>query len=376
MVVGTYNHLLVGLQFSPKEGEEKEWSFSPRFTDQGHDGCIKTVANGGKFLASGSSDETIRLYDLNKHIELGSLVQQSGSVTEIAFSGTTHMLSASEDGTICVWSCKSWECIKILKGHRDAVTSISIHPTGRLALSISKDKTIRTWNLLTGRSAYTTNIKQVGEIVVWSPSGDCYVVTTGSKANVYKISDASETCTIDCQKTILAAAFLSQNILVLAGESEEVVVFDIENEVMIQKFKAHDVRVKALQAIDDPCDEKSILFFTVASDGSLKSWKFDKENFSESPELLAEFCVPGRPTCLTVKPPSKISESKKGSEKSKRIEEANETKEDSSHDMDTLDSTMEEGAPANPAEDGGASLEQASPKTQEPKKKKRKKKKT
>ena len=45
-------------------------------------------------------------------------VSDLGSVTEIAFSGTTHMLSASEDGTICVWSCKSWECIKILKGHR------------------------------------------------------------------------------------------------------------------------------------------------------------------------------------------------------------------------------------------------------------------
>eukprot|EP00112_Aurelia_sp_Birch-Aquarium-sp1_P019717 Seg494.3_Seg494.5 transcript_id=Seg494.3_Seg494.5/GoldUCD/mRNA.D3Y31 product="p21-activated protein kinase-interacting protein 1-like" protein_id=Seg494.3_Seg494.5/GoldUCD/D3Y31 len=300
VAVGTYNHVLIGIGLSHAKDREKEWQFVPTFTDQGHDGCIKTVATGGKFLASGSTDETIRLYDLKKHVELGSLVQQGGSITEIAFSGQTHMLSASADGTIAIWECKSWECVKTLKGHRDAVNSISIHPTGRLALSVSKDKTVRTWNLLTGRSAYTTNIKQVGELVIWSPSGDSYVVSSGCKATVYKISDASETCVIDCQKPILTMNFLSENILLLGGELDEVIVYDIKKEKQLQAFKAHDIRVKSLKSIKNPVDEKRTLLLTVASDGGLRVWDFDNDSLEEKPKMLTEIHVPGRPICMTV----------------------------------------------------------------------------
>lgn len=42
---------------------------------------------------------------------------------------------------------------------RGPVYNFAIHPTGKMALSISKDKTMKTWNLMTGRCAYTTNIK-------------------------------------------------------------------------------------------------------------------------------------------------------------------------------------------------------------------------
>ena len=40
------------------------------------------------------------------------------------------------------------------------MNAVTIHPSGKLALSVSKDKTLRTWNLLKGRAAYTTNIKK------------------------------------------------------------------------------------------------------------------------------------------------------------------------------------------------------------------------
>jgi len=43
---------------------------------------------------------------------------------------------------------------------RSAVYSFAIHPSGKLALSSSKDKTLRTWNLITGRCAYVSNIKE------------------------------------------------------------------------------------------------------------------------------------------------------------------------------------------------------------------------
>lgn len=37
---------------------------------------------------------------------------------------------------------------------------VSVHPTGKLALTVGKDRSLRTWNLITGRSAFITNLHQ------------------------------------------------------------------------------------------------------------------------------------------------------------------------------------------------------------------------
>ena len=39
-----------------------------------------------------------------------------------------------------------------------AVTLMSIHPNGKLALTVGTDATLRTWNLVKGRQAYATNL--------------------------------------------------------------------------------------------------------------------------------------------------------------------------------------------------------------------------
>jgi protein MAK11 len=49
------------------------------FTDHSHAGCVKCVAISHKgVLASGSTDETIRLLDIKRNKELGSLVHHNG----------------------------------------------------------------------------------------------------------------------------------------------------------------------------------------------------------------------------------------------------------------------------------------------------------
>lgn len=48
----------------------------------------------------------------------------------------------------------------------------SIHPSGRMALSVSRDRTLRLWNLLEGRCAYIKRLQGEGELVRWSSTGD------------------------------------------------------------------------------------------------------------------------------------------------------------------------------------------------------------
>lgn len=52
------------------------------------------------------------------------------------------------------------KCEKTLRGHRGGVVGLAVHPSGKLALSVGRDGTLRTWNLIKGRKAYITKLKR------------------------------------------------------------------------------------------------------------------------------------------------------------------------------------------------------------------------
>ena len=66
-----------------------------------------------------------------------------------------------------------------------AVHALSIHPSGRLALSVGADKTLRTWNLIKGRCAFITNLKEEAHLVRWSPDGSSYLIVFGDHMEIY-----------------------------------------------------------------------------------------------------------------------------------------------------------------------------------------------
>ena len=53
------------------------WQFGPLFTDQGHAGCVKSISSNGRFLATGSTDETIRWININTYSCLILLISNS-----------------------------------------------------------------------------------------------------------------------------------------------------------------------------------------------------------------------------------------------------------------------------------------------------------
>jgi WD40 repeat protein len=75
-------------------------------------------------------------------------MEHEGTITALAFFDDTHMLSGSEDGTVRVWDTANWACKKVLRGHKGAVEALSIHPSGKLALSVGRDCTLHVWNLV------------------------------------------------------------------------------------------------------------------------------------------------------------------------------------------------------------------------------------
>jgi predicted NACHT family NTPase len=60
-------------------------------------------------------------------------------------------LSASWDKTLKLWDVTSGREVRTLRGHLDGVASVAFSPDGRLALSGGKDQTVRLWDVRTGR---------------------------------------------------------------------------------------------------------------------------------------------------------------------------------------------------------------------------------
>ena len=126
---GTYEKSICGFDVYSRRNDS-ELVVKPIFIVPAHLGCVKVVSIGGSILASGGSDEVIKLFDLRRKKELGTLHQHEASITTIDFYRSSHMFSGGEDGLICIWRTKDWECLKILKGHHGPVNSLSISRLG------------------------------------------------------------------------------------------------------------------------------------------------------------------------------------------------------------------------------------------------------
>ncbi|XP_034468363.1 p21-activated protein kinase-interacting protein 1-like isoform X1 [Hippoglossus hippoglossus] len=300
LIAGSYEQIVFGYRVTT---DEEEWTAKANFTHHAHTASISALAASERFVVTGSKDETIQLYDMKKKTEHGALLHHDGSITCLEFYGTSHLLSGGEDGLLCVWGTKKWECLKSIHAHKGQVTSLSVHPSGKLALTVGTDKTLRTWNLTNGRSAFIKNIKQIAHIVRWSPDGDKYVVVVDDEVNIYDLETASVTGTITNPKRISSVKFLNNSLLAVAGDDEIVRLCELEKLKCVCEFKAHETRVKAVDSfmMEDYC-----VLVTASNDGLIKMWKLHLKEELEPPTLLVEVNTTARLTCLAVWKPSSV----------------------------------------------------------------------
>ena len=61
-------------------------------------------------------------------------------------------VSGSRDRTLRVWDLESGQTVRTLEGHAKAVTAVAVTPDGCRAVSASYDWTLRMWDLESGQT--------------------------------------------------------------------------------------------------------------------------------------------------------------------------------------------------------------------------------
>ncbi|MDY7050261.1 MAG: serine/threonine-protein kinase [Microcystis panniformis WG22] len=141
----------------------------------GHSDWVNSVAYSpdGRYLASGNADATIKIWEMATGKELRTLTGHSYTVHSLAYSPDgRYIASGSMDNTIKIWEVATGKELRILTGHSDWVSSVAYSPDGRYLASGSIDNTIKIWEVATGKELRTLTVHSSGVLsVVYSPDG-------------------------------------------------------------------------------------------------------------------------------------------------------------------------------------------------------------
>jgi WD40 repeat protein len=132
----------------------------------------------GKMLAVGYGDATglaargeLILLDADTG-KVRRVVAQADAVLAVAFRDESTLASGGSDEAIRLWNVPTGAMTRVLSGHKNAVTTLAWSPDGSTLASGSVDTTVRVWDVRSGSAVQTlTAHSQPVHAVVFSSDG-------------------------------------------------------------------------------------------------------------------------------------------------------------------------------------------------------------
>lgn len=319
LVAGSYEKYILGWRLKQKKKknneEEEGFGLKPIFTYPAHMGPIKCLAMSGPVLVTGGMDDTIKIFDLASYCEMGSLLQHTAAITSLCFYGgessvksggstcPRNLLSGSLDGNICIWDSDLWVHLKTLKAHKKGVNDLSIHPSGRLALSVGRDHLLSMFDLIKGRCTFKSNLQKEATVIEFdSKGGDTYSMVIEDVVSVHNAEDARLLHSLHHKKRVLCLAHTENGLLLTGGEEPTIRAWDLlTGKIAFTLENVHKSRIKGLAVLGSKSttesDDNPYFIASASSDGLVRVWDVRMLN-RDNPTPLIETESKARVTCL------------------------------------------------------------------------------
>ena len=213
-------------------------------TLEGHTNVVWSVAFSpdGTTLASGSWDQTVRLWDITTKHNIATLEGYNVAVYTLAFSPDGTILASNAFRGIKLWEIATRTEIATFEGHTGRVTSVAFSSDGTTIASGSRDNTVRLWDVPTGQNIATLE----GNSSFLNPvafSSDGTTIASGSRDNTVKLWDVARKKNIAMleghSSWVRSVAFSPDGTTLASTSYREVRLWDVPTGQNIATLEGH-----------------------------------------------------------------------------------------------------------------------------------------
>ncbi|RKU27373.1 hypothetical protein C6497_11535 [Candidatus Poribacteria bacterium] len=265
-----------------------------------------TFSPDGTTLASGSSDNTLLLWDVNNRVIKAEFIGHTDNVRSIVFSPDGKTIASStgrNDKTVLIWDVASGDGTSNSIIATGEISSLAFTPDGKTLATGSKwkESLIELWDVATG-NLKTTYIGHTGDIndLAFSPNGKVLASCAGFLDNTIRIWDTVNnelitTITGHTQGVNSIAFSVDGRTLVSGGNDGTIVLWDVPSYTYKTTLLEHSA---SLISLVFSSDGKTLVSGSL--DGTVIIWNVD----SLQPKRIISGHVPNI-TCLALNPNNK-----------------------------------------------------------------------